>query len=156
MFSDLESEFQCWQLIGIALNVVITKYAKQAKTKQNMVGFSQYYMGDNQWFYMVLFFTCICTLIVFLDKQVSLAPTLVRPSVRPSRGLEVILLHSVSVSEPSQSVETILWWPTCWLTWWPKYQYRKKVPVHVPEKIWVLSQSVAYMFKTKCIKPEMF
>ena len=94
-----------------------------------MVGFSQYYMGDNQWFYMVLFFTCICTLIVFLDKQVSLAPTLVRPSVRPSRGLEVILLHS---------------------------EKRKKVPVHVPEKIWVLSQSVAYMFKTKCIKPEMF
>ena len=90
MFSDLESEFQCWQLIGIALNVVITKYAKQAKTKQNMVGFSQYYMGDNQWFYMVLFFTCICTLIVFLDKQVSLAPTLVRPSVRPSVRPEVL------------------------------------------------------------------
>ena len=31
--------------------------------------------------------------------------------------------HSVSVSEPSQSVETTLWWPrwrpTLWLRWWP-------------------------------------
>ena len=62
MFSDLESEFQCWQLIGIALNVVITKYAKQAKTKQNMVGFSQYYMGAIFVFFIICFAfgNCAC------------------------------------------------------------------------------------------------
>ena len=44
---------------------------------------------------------------------VDLAP--VSLSVRPSFILSDF--HSVSVSEPSQSVETTLWWPTWWLTW---------------------------------------
>ena len=32
--------------------------------------------------------------------------------------------HSVSVSE---SGETTLWWPTCWLTWQPTWQLAKKM-----------------------------
>ena len=68
----------------------------------------------------------------FIDTQVSLAPTPVCPSIRPSLRPWVTFsdFHSVSVSEPSQSVETTLQWPTWWMTWRPIY--------------------------SKCIKPEMF
>ena len=46
----------------------------------------------------------------FLDAQTSLASTPVSPSVRDRRFVMILAdFHSVSVSEPSQSVETTLW-----------------------------------------------
>ena len=73
----------------------------------------------------------------FLDTQVSLAPTPVSLSVRrPFKILSVF--HSVSISEPSQSVETTLRWPPWWLTWrctsvwrWTMWQTTKKIGQHV-------------------------
>ena len=60
--------------------------------------------------------------------------------------------HSVSVSETSQSVETILRWPTwrCpwWCQWWPTWSWTWW-PIKWPEK---KRKNLADMFKTKSVK----
>ena len=58
-----------------------------------------------------------------LVAQASLVPTSVRPLV--GRSVTLSDFHSESASEPSQSVETTLRWPTWWLTWWPTWRWTR-------------------------------
>ena len=47
-------------------------------------------------------------------------------------------VHSVSVSEPSQSIEMTLWWPTWWLT----SRWRKDENIRFGRKYWPPTQTL--------------
>ena len=64
-------------------------------------------------------------MLIGLFRHACVSSTYPGQFVSPSVSPFVILsdFHSVSVSEPSQSIETTLWWPTWWLTWWPTWRW---------------------------------